>query len=240
MSTGSVAVRAEARGNDGKKEVHDRTGRKPMPHLSLETIAERLSEQLHCEQEDLCIPILHQVSRGKPLSKAALSTSLQISQDELEQRLARLPDTEYDLQGNIVGWGVTLVPTRHRFQMDGKALFTWCAFDTVLFPPSLGQRAQVHSTCPITGHSITFIATPEGVIKDLIPTRSVMSLIIPTQRRECVRATFCEHSLFFHSEQAASSYLASHPEAMLLSIEEAAIVGKRVAATRFVRNNGLA
>lgn len=208
-----------------------------MKHLSLETIAERLSEQLLCEQEDLCLAILRQVTRGKPLPKAELLSSLQISQDELKQRLARLPDTEFDQQGNILGWGVTLVPTLHRFQIDGKPLFTWCAFDTVLFPPSLGQNAYVQSTCPITGHPITFVATPGGIVKDLVPAQSVMSLIIPAQRRDCVRATFCEHSLFFQSEQAASSYLASHPEAMLLSIEEAAIVGKRVAASRFVRKN---
>lgn len=210
-----------------------------MLRLSLDAIVERLSEQLQCEQEDLCLSILHQVSRGKPFSKAILSTSLQINQEELEQRLARLPDTEFDHEGNIVGWGVSLVPTRHRFQMDGKVLFTWCAFDTVLFPPSLGKIAQVSSACPITEHPITFVATPSGVVKDLTPAHSVMSLIIPTNRHECVRATFCEHSLFFHSEQAASSYLASHPEAVLLSIEEAATVGKSVAASRFVRKNDL-
>jgi alkylmercury lyase len=132
------------------------------------------------------------------------------------------------------------MPTRHRFQIDGKPLFTWCAFDTVLFPPSLGQTAQVSSTCPITEHPITFVATPEGVVKDLTPAYSVMSLIIPANRQECIRATFCERSLFFHSERVASSYLASHPEAVLLSIEEAATVGKSVAASRFVRKNDLA
>ncbi|HVB74458.1 MAG TPA: hypothetical protein VNE38_12965 [Ktedonobacteraceae bacterium] len=42
------------------------------------------------------------------------------------------------------------------------------------------------------------------------------------------------------SEQVASSYLASHPEVLLLSIEEAARVGKSVAASRFVRKNDLA
>jgi alkylmercury lyase len=211
-----------------------------MLHLSLETIAERLSEQLQCEQEDLCLPLLQQVSKGKPLPKATLSISLQISQDELEQRLARLPDTEFDQEGNILGWGVTLVPTRHRFQIDGKSLFTWCAFDTVLYPPSLRQAAQISSICPITGHPITFVATPEGVVKGLIAAHSVMSLIIPTKRHECGRAAFCEHSLFFSSPQAASSYLASHPDAVLLSIEEAASVGKSVAASRFVSKNDLA
>jgi len=211
-----------------------------MQHPPLETIAERLAEQLQCEQEDLCIQIIQQVTRGKPVVPAALQTALQVSRDELKHRLTKLPDTEFDPQGNVVGWGVTLVPTHHRFQIDGKSLFTWCAFDTVLFPPSLLAEAQVQSTCPITGHPITFVATPSGVVKDLAPASSVMSLIIPAERSECVRATFCEQSLFFESEQVASTWLAAHPEAVLLSIAEAASVGKRVAASRFIRKNDLA
>ena len=206
----------------------------------LEAIAERLAEQLQCEHEELCLPILHQVTRGKPIEKAALAATLHMSQGELEQRLLHLPDTEFDEQGNILGWGVTLVPTRHRLQIDGKSLYTWCAFDTVLFPPSLRAEARVQSTCPVTDHSITFVATPEGTIKNLVPASSVMSLIIPAERSECVRATFCEQSLFFESEQAASTWLAVHPEAILLSIAEAAVVGKRVAASRFLKKNDLA
>jgi alkylmercury lyase len=211
-----------------------------MQRSSLEAIAERLSEQLQCEQEDLCLPILHQVTRGKPLAKADLAASLQVSQGDVEQRLMRLPDTEFDQQGNVVGWGVTLLPTRHRFHIHGRSLYTWCAFDTVLFPPSLLAEAQVQSTCPVTGHPITFVATPEGTIKHLTPASSVLSLIIPVERSECVRATFCEQSLFFESEQIASAWLTAHPEAVLLSIAEAATVGKRVAASRFSKGQSLA
>ncbi len=201
-----------------------------MPYPSLETIAERLSEQLRCEQEDLCRPIVQQVTRGKPVAPAALRASLQVSQNELEQRLAKLPpDVEFDRAGNIVGLGTTLVPTAHRFQLGGQLLYTWCAFDTVLFPPSLHVEAQVQSTCPVTGQPITFVATPEGVIRDLFPASGVMSLIVPAQRGDCSRATFCQQSLFFQSEQAASTFLADHPEALLLSVEEAAYVGRLVA-----------
>ncbi len=201
-----------------------------MHRPALETIAERLSGQLRCEQEDLCRPIVQQVTRGKPVTPASLRASLQVSQDELEQRLAKLPpDVEVDRAGNIVGLGVTLVPTSHRVQLGGKHLYTWCAFDTVLLPPSLHVEAQVQSTCPVTGQPITFIATPEGVIRDLFPASGVMSLIVPAQRADCTRATFCQQSLFFQSEQAASTFLADHPEALLLSIEEAAYVGQLVA-----------
>src|SRR5260370_38340698 len=150
-----------------------------MPYPSLETVAERLSEQLRCEQEDLCRPIVQQVTRGKPVAPAALQASLQVSQNELEQRLAKLPpDVEFDQAGNIVGLGATLVPTSHRFQMGGKLLYTWCAFDTVLIPPSLHVAPQIQPTCPFTGQPITFVATPEG---------SVMSLSVPAHGGDCAR-----------------------------------------------------
>ena len=204
-----------------------------MQHPPLETIAKRLSVLLYCEQEELCRPIIQQVARGKPVTKADLQVSLNLNQDELERRLAHLPDTEFDQQGNILGWGVTLLPTSHQFQLDGKALYTWCAFDTVLFPPSLQRSAQVQSSCAQTGHRITFVATPEGGVKDLTPSGSVMSLILPAERSACVRDIFCYQSLFFQSEQAASTFLSTHPEAMLLSVEEAALVGRWVAQSRF-------
>src|SRR6266566_288943 len=182
-----------------------------MHHPALETIAERLSGQLRCEQEDLCRPIVQQVTRGKPVTPAALRASLQMSQDELEQRLAKLPpDVEVDRAGNIIGLGVTLVPTSHQAERDGKLLYTWCAFDTVLLPSSLHVQAHIQSTCPVTGQPITFVATPEGVVRDLSPASGVMSLV-------------------FQSKQAASTFLVDHPEALLLSVEDAAYVGRLVA-----------
>ena len=206
-----------------------------MHHPALETIAERLSEQSHCEQEDLCRPIVQQITRGKPVAPATLRASLQVSQNELEQRLAKLPpDVEFDQAGNIVGLGATLVPTSHRFQMGGKLLYTWCAFDTVLIPPSLHVEAQIQSTCPVTGQPITFVVTPEGTVQDLFQASSVMSLIVPAERGDCTRATFCQQSLLFQSEQAAATFLAGHPDVLLFSVEEAAYVGRLVAQTSSV------
>ena len=90
-----------------------------MHHPALETIAERLSGHLHCEQEDICRPIIHQITRGTPVTSATLRASLQVNQYELEQRLAQFPDVEFDRVGNIVGMGVSMVPTSHRFQIGG-------------------------------------------------------------------------------------------------------------------------
>ena len=167
---------------------------------------------------------------------AALGATLQIQQDELHHRLTQVPDVEYDQAGNIMGWGLTLAPTPHQLQIRSKPLFTWCAFDTVQLPPALSASAQVHSTCPVTGEPIRFTVTPEGVIKDLTPASAVMSLVVPehgcgSSEGASVRTSFCEQSLFFQSEQAASSWLAAHPAAILLSMEEAAKLGRLVTQT---------
>jgi hypothetical protein len=77
------------------------------------------------------------------------------------------------------------------------------------------------------------VTTSEGVVKNLTPEGLVMSLILPAEPGECVRETFGYRSLFFQSEQAASPFLVDHPEAMLLSVEEAALVGRWVAQSRF-------
>ncbi len=58
-----------------------------------------------------------------------------------------------------------------------------------------------------------------------------MSLIAPAERGDCTRATFCQQSLVFQSEQAASTFLADHPEAFILSVEDAAYVGRLVDQT---------
>ena len=139
--------------------------------------------------------------------------------------LARVPDTEFDAQGNIVGWGMTLLPTQHQFRLKERSLFTWCAFDTFLFPPLLQVEAHVQSVCKASGQPITFVATPQG-IADLFPATSVLSLILPAARCDCVRETFCQQSLFSQTEEAASPWMALHPEAVLLSIEKAAALGQ--------------
>jgi hypothetical protein len=42
-----------------------------MPHLSLDALAQRLSEQLQCEQEELCLLLLHQEQGQKQQRTAA-------------------------------------------------------------------------------------------------------------------------------------------------------------------------
>ncbi len=199
-----------------------------MNHRSLETLAMRLAAHLDCTQDVACRQIMRAMAEtGQPLAPVHLARRLQMSQENLTAHLTRVPDTEFDEQGNIVGWGITLLPTQHQFHLQERPLFTWCAFDTVLFPPLLQVEAHVQSICEASGQPITFVATPEGIV-DLFPATSVLSLILPDARCDCVRGTFCQQSLFFQTAEAPSPWLALHPEAVLLSVEEAAALGQIV------------
>ena len=196
-----------------------------MNQISLDTLAARLAAHLDCTQDIACQQIMQAIAEtGQPLAPIQLARHLQMSQEGLKAHLARVPDAEFDSQGNIVGWGITLLPTQHQFLLKERSLFTWCAFDTVLFPSLLQVEASVQSICEASGQPITFVATPEG-IAELFPATSVLSLILPDARCDCVRGTFCEQSLFFQTKEAASPWLALHPEAMLLTVEDAATLG---------------
>lgn len=96
-------------------------------------------------------PLLRQLARGEPLTIADLAAATGRAGDEVAQAVGRLRDTEYDDAGRIVGYGITLRPTPHRFTVDGHQLYTWCALDTLIFPATLGQSAQVESpaTAPV-------------------------------------------------------------------------------------------
>lgn len=201
-----------------------------MDHSSLDLLAQKLADHLDCTQDVACLHIMQALAEtGQPVSLHHLATCSQMSQEKLAAHLACVPDAEFDEQGHIVGWGITLLPTQHQFRLKEFPLFTWCAFDTVLFPPLLQVEAHVQSICTTTNQPVTFVATRSAGIADLLPATSVLSLLLPTERCDCVRGTFCKQSLFFHSEEAASPWMALHPDALLLSIEEAALLGQMVA-----------
>jgi alkylmercury lyase len=74
--------------------------------------------------------------------------------------LADLPDLETDEQGRIVGSGLTLRPTPHRFALDGRQLYTWCALDTLILPVVLEQGATVESPGHGAGTTILLTVDP--------------------------------------------------------------------------------
>jgi alkylmercury lyase len=166
------------------------------------------------------------LAKGRPVSATPLASTLRISLEEATAALRRLPNVEFDENGDVVGSGLTLNPTPHHFQVDGPPLFTWCALDALFFPVILQRPARVESSCPITGVKVRLRVTPEGV-EDLEPAGAVVSIVIPEASDACcdIRGAFCHQVHFFSSPDAASSWLTEQPEARILPVEDAFKLG---------------
>ncbi len=206
-----------------------------MHPAQLETIARALlqTSDIPSSQRPLRRQLTRLLAGGQPVAPAHLARAMHASVEEIRAALQEIPELEYDEQGNIVGKGLTLIPTAHQFHVNHHPLFTWCAWDALYFPVLLSSSAQVISRCPVTAETIRFTATPEQIC-DLDPKGAMISLVISdaTACSTNVRETFCCYSHFFSSPQAAASWQKKHPDALLLSVEEAYQVGKFVVQAR--------
>ena len=179
----------------------------------------------HAEQFRLWLPLWQLLAKGSPVSLEQLARSSHRSLDDIQAELPSL-DVRLDQEGNILASGLSLVLTRHQLHVGEQILYTWCALDTLAFPPVLGRTARVISSCPVTGKEIRLTVTPEA-ITDLEPAGAVVSVRLPGEDTDLchVQEDICNDGYFFVSHGVASAWPSLHPKAVLLSVKEAAELG---------------
>ncbi len=157
--------------------------------------------------------------QGRPVAPELLVRLLHRDLEEVRSILQAHPELEYDAHGNLVGSGLTL--------------FAWCAFDTLTYPVELHLSARITSRCPVTGRSIRLMVTPEQVL-DLDPPEAQVSLVVDVAVKCCsnVREDVCNYGHFFASREVATQWQAGHPQALILTVEEAYQVGRLVEGYR--------
>ena len=205
-----------------------------MHPTSLELLARQLVEGLRGDHDVFCRELVRLLARGHPVTPERLASALQMTTEQVGGVLAGLADLEVDPSGNVVGWGLTFVPTPHRFRVQGQQFYTWCTLDALTYPALLRLSARVESSCPARGTPVTLSVTPAGV-HDLAPAGAIVSLVIPEQGSTCDgdRASFCNQSLFFRSSRDALLWQALSQNARLLSVAEASQVGRLIARYRY-------
>jgi len=169
-------------------------------------------------------PLLRLLADGQPVSIEDLAATASRPVDNIRQTVASLPDVELDDQGRIVGYGLTLRETPHRFEVEGKRLYTWCALDTLVFPALLGRTARVESPCHGTGTPVRVTVEPTGVTS-VDPATAVVSIVAPVEQAS-VRSAFCDHVHFFASPEAAQGWLDDHPGMSIHPVVEAHRLGQ--------------
>ncbi|MCK0093455.1 organomercurial lyase MerB [Rhodococcus sp. F64268] len=131
-------------------------------------------------------------------------------------------DVEYDEAGRIVGWGLTLNPTPHRFSVGGHQLYTWCAPDTLIFPAVIGAPACIESDCPITGTTVRLTIDPVTGVSDLEPATAMVAFVDPDRIQPGhLRATCCNPQMFLATSDAAHHWQAKFPGMTVLPVTDA-------------------
>ena len=164
--------------------------------------------------------LLRLLSHGEPVTITELAAAAEQTVDVVHRAVAGWNDTEYDPQGRIIGWGLTLRPTPHRFNVDGKQLYTWCALDTLFFPAVIGRAARIESPCAATGTPIRLTVDPAAGVNALEPSTAVVSIVTP-QHMSSVRTAFCNPGRFFATPDAACDWQSKHPGMELLGVVDA-------------------
>lgn len=164
-------------------------------------------------------PLLTLLATGEPVTVNQLATEAGRPAEEIRQALAAMPDTEYDTEGRATGYGLTLNPTPHRYETDGRTLYTWCALDMLIFPAVLGHTAQVTSPCRATGEPVHLTVTPDGPT-DVEPDTAVVSLV-PCEAPVSIRTSFCNEIHSFTSAESAEDWLAGHPGSRVMPVADA-------------------
>ncbi len=111
----------------------------------------------------------------RPEQVVQIAGSIQMPLNAATAFVSRL--SERDDAGNIVGiMGLSQKNHPHRFEVDGRVLSTWCAWDSLFLSPLLGREAKVESACPATKTKVR----PEKIERrepalslDALATRSI-------------------------------------------------------------------
>src|SRR6266849_5884384 len=122
-----------------EERIRDRTERSMMQQTQLEAIAQAVVQRQDRYQRNTLLfgQLVQLLVRGHPVAPELLARRLHRDLDGVLSILRTHPELEYDEHGNLVGSGLTLVPTTHQFQVGKRTLFAWCAFATLTYPVAL-------------------------------------------------------------------------------------------------------
>jgi alkylmercury lyase len=207
-----------------------------MPTSTLDHLTQRLldwyeTQSWVAELKALTPVVLTELARGESVDAAWIAARAGLPASDVLGLLRRSP-AEWDADGRLIGFGLTLRPTRHRSEIDGRVLYTWCAPDTLALPAILGIEAHAESPCFASGEPIRIEIGPEGV-RSVEPAEAVVSIVTPAANLSDFRQALCQEQHFFSSPQAASQWQAAHPEGIVVSVADAFTLKRRLSARWF-------
>jgi alkylmercury lyase len=169
------------------------------------------------EQRRIVAHTLQLLANGCPVPPDEMAIHLQVSPDKVISTLEGF-GAEFDKEGNVLGLGLTLVPTLHAYEANGRKLYTWCAADALEFPVMLKHTAHIESPDPVTGEKVRISVTSDRVER-VEPEGAVVSWVNNVDVTD-IRGSICKYVHFFSSPEAASEWIAEHPGKTFYSVND--------------------
>ena len=210
----------------------------------LSTYFEELATHLpdfSLKDQHTALAIYRELAQGEPVDDTHLAGALGVSLEEASVRRSSpaLEGLTYlDPEGRIIGFGgLATVPMHHEFVVNGRKLWTWCAWDSLFIPELLGAEARVVSPDPGTKTPVRLSVTPDGV-RQVEPDGAVVSFVhtnaeVFTTSAENVMASFCHYVFFFESRESGEAWAAEHPDTFLYGVDDAVTLAHRLNARNF-------
>lgn len=204
-----------------------------MTTVTVEQLAEQMGNQFEAVAGEFArpiIPVLQSLlaERGAPVPPGQVAAALGWTREEAATLPEWFPVAETDEDGNFVTFaGLTLRPTSHRFEVEGRTLYTWCALDALLFPYAfIDKPARVESPCPVTGTPVRALVRPDG-LEGVEPPEAAVSMVLPGDITELeeVRGAFCNLTNFFSAPEVAERWLQGRSDGVVLSAADAFRLG---------------
>ncbi|MGD8753728.1 MAG: organomercurial lyase [Anaerolineales bacterium] len=163
------------------------------------------------------------LAEGQPVSADLLASAAKVPVEIVNTifQQGKALGGEWDDEGRLLGNVLTLIPTRHHFQVNGNQLYTWCSMDAMHLPHLLGVTAEVESTDPISGEVIKLTIPPDG-LPTYHPPETVLSIVLTGGDRSGPQSPLCSQMHFFASRETAQQWVKDHPDATIMTVEEVA------------------
>ena len=201
-----------------------------MPTSLRKELAQKVADafpNLSATDQRIAVGLYRLLAEGESVSPDRVAQHLGLSIELVREALDSWPAIYVDDEKGVIGfWGLALQEMPHRFKVNGRQLYTWCAWDSLFIPELLGKTAEVESTCPISGETISVTVSPTGV-ENFSPDSAVVSFLSPTTSFDMnIIASFCHYVLLFSSEASGNKWIANHKDTFLLTLDEAHEIGR--------------
>ncbi len=166
-----------------------------------------------------------------------IGVALDITKERVAELFRLIPESAYEIDkdGEVAGFiGLSTVRAPHEFNLAGRKLYTWCAFDALFLPEILGETALLKSICPASGKSIELSVSPQGVTR-AAPSSPVLSIVSPDIDACCadLRGAFCNEVNLFFNEEIFENWSENRTGIACVTLDTAMLLARQRNQARF-------